>query len=162
MRLTIDTNCINTKGRIEAMNTLERWETEGKVKLFRTQRSLLEAGNSSARREKVLNRANVGEPAIADISFLDSDAYLDGPGPEFDSVFKLLFRGIDPGEQKPENNHMTDVMHLLSHASSGNDVFVTNDNDFLREADKLKRQWGIVVMKPDAVVAECQRIHGWI
>ncbi len=152
MRLTVDTNCINTKQAMPAMNTIERWEHERRVTLFRTQRSLMEVRNHPPARAKVLDRPNVGEPAIADVSFLDSDAYYDdAPGAAFDAMFKLLFRNLD----------LTDVMHILSHQSSGNDIFVTTDNDFLREAARLKAQWDITIMSPDETVSHCQRVHGW-
>lgn len=171
MRLTIDTNCINIKQKIAAVNTLERWETEGKVKLSRTQRSLSESRHEQAR-QKMLGRPNVGEPAVWDVSFLDSDAYLAPPGPQFDELFSVLFPTLDPNmvsmEHKrvpdgswTESSHVMDVMHLLAHESSGNQIFVTHDKDFLRCAQVLREKWNVVVMSPEDAVAHLQSEQGW-
>ena len=32
-RITIDTNCINSKGAIDSLNLLEEWTTEGKIEI---------------------------------------------------------------------------------------------------------------------------------
>ena len=42
-----------------------------------------------------------------------------------------------------------DAMHLEAHIRSGNDVFVTEDNDFLSKRDELNAEFGCEIMTPD-------------
>ncbi len=164
LRITIDTNCINATRKIKAVNTLERWETEGKIQLDATTRLLLETGNHSARRAKSAAMNNIAEPAILGQSFLDV-AYIPSLGPQFDQVAAVLFPGMRPDQVEADTNKANDVMHLLSHHDGGGDFFVTNDSKDFIKADRrqlLRARFGIVVMTAAEMVEHLSSEYSWV
>jgi hypothetical protein len=65
-KLTIDTNVINAKQALPAMNKLEQWRDEGKLEIvgaYRLKREIAEYKNQKAK-EKEAKIPNVSEPII--------------------------------------------------------------------------------------------------
>ncbi|CCQ90269.1 hypothetical protein NITGR_270029 [Nitrospina gracilis 3/211] len=54
IKLTIDTNLVNVKNSLPSMNTLERWEVEGKVTLIGTERLRMETENHPKQTKKLI------------------------------------------------------------------------------------------------------------
>jgi hypothetical protein len=159
VRLTIDTNAINARGRLEAMNTLERWRDEGWVQLDATTRLLDETSEDEARAAKAATLNNISEPWILGVGRLGS-MYLAGPGPGFREIASILF----PRVRRLTANQQNDVMHMLSHAHGGGDYFITNDKkDFIKSGrrEELRSEFGIEVLTPDEAVEVLHRLHGW-
>ena len=69
-----------------------------------------------------------------------------------DEIQRILFPGLT-AEHPRHGNRMNDVDHLVGHVINKRDIFVTDDRTILRNADTLKRSFGIVVMKPADCVA---------
>jgi hypothetical protein len=164
MRITIDTNLINAKGREPSMIVIERWQAEGKLVLVGANRLLRETGSyTPAAYAKARAMPNVGEPLVWDAGGgLDDGAYFDGPAePTCEQLAEVLFRSPAARLNK---NQMNDVMHLLGHVGGGCGVFLTNDaNDFVRDGrrETLKSRWGITVKTPAEYVEEMVVQHGW-
>jgi hypothetical protein len=61
-----------------------------------------------------------------------------------------------------ENNAHCDVMHLLTHASWGGDIFVTNDDNFHKQSKHgdLEALTGGMILRPLAAVEEVKRFIG--
>ena len=164
MKLTIDTNIINVRGKLPAVNTLERWQAEGKVQLIGTERLKDETASHKKASQKVNSMPNVSEPMVLGVSRL-GHAYLAGEnsGPGFMELAQVLF----PNQKDPlslSNGDTNDVMHLVSHAHSKNEVFVTNNTKhFIANGrrEKLKDGFGIVIMTPEEVVDHLSARHGW-
>ncbi|MCA9652040.1 MAG: hypothetical protein KC501_19140 [Myxococcales bacterium] len=148
------------------MNTLERWSAEGKVQLDRTFRLRMETAKYVPARAKMERMNVVAEPAVADVSFYDTDEifYADVPGPQFDELSSVLFPGVAPRDVALDPNRANDVMHLVAHASGGGAIFVTQDEkDFIKGSrrEQLREAFGIVVMTPEEAVAHLADEHGW-
>ncbi len=141
VRITVDTNRINSRGVCQGMNKLEQWQKEGRVKLEATTGLLLETGGHPARRAKAQAMNYVSEPAVYDLSFYD-DAYYAAPtqGSDFGTLASLVFpAGLDETRTNDEN----DIMALMSHAHSGADIFVTCDGEILLARDQLRSAFGV-------------------
>lgn len=50
--------------------------------------------------------------------------------------------------------NVKDSIHLEAHIRMGNDIFVTEDNDFLTIREELKQEFGCVVMHPNELKAK--------
>lgn len=165
-KITIDTNVINSKQRLAAMNMLERWRDEGKIVIVGTTRLKFEVGayKNAKASEKEKNIPNVGEPLVLGKSYL-GHAYLAGPkpnAPQFWDLSKIMFPGKD--HEKLDNNQSNDVMHLMSHFFAASDIFVTNNTkDFINDGrrEKLKAAFQITVMTAEEAVTDLSAKHGW-
>jgi len=162
LRLTIDTNLINTKGKLEPMNTLERWAAEGKVELVGAARLLLETEAHVQASRKAKSMENVGEPMVWDKSMWDLSNWAAEGGVSFTDVAAVLFPRSKPFELTP--NQDNDVMHLMGHGYGNSDIFLTdNTRDFIRDgrSEKLQEQFQLRVMTPAEAVKMLVDKHGW-
>ena len=162
-RLTIDTNVINSRGRLHPMNVLERWNIERKVSIQGTFRLTIENANDDARRRKTANYPNVSEPIVLGVSFL-GESYIGDNSfvPKFDDLARILFPTTAINRLTP--NQENDVMHLPSHIYSKADIFITkNTRDFIKggRREKLLLKWGVVIMTPEEAISDLISKHGW-
>lgn len=156
-RLTLDTGCVNAKGKNEALNTLERWAHDGLLELQRSDAMLDEIEGKS----RITKAESIAEhPGLftLDVSVLDGPDVLAGPdlGIELE---ELLFPTSHPLTSSQEH----DVQHLRQHVLTGGDVFVTlNRNDFItRGRQEALRACGIWVMQPPEIVELLKRLYKW-
>jgi len=156
-RLTLDTGCINAKGKNEALNVLERWAQEGLLELQRSD-AMLEEIEGEARVAKAEAMAEHPGLFILDQSVLDGPDVLAGPDLEAD-LQGLLF----PTAHPLTDNQSNDVEHLRLHVLTGGDVFVTlNRNDFItRGRQEALRACGIWVMQPPEIVELLKNLYKW-
>lgn len=126
----IDTNMINAKGNLPAMNQIEKWAAEGLILVNMSDTSFCEAqqGNNTARVQKALSQIFT----ITDESIRDDDN-------TFREVANILFpNGVE------NENQRNDVV-IICEAIKYQAILVTNDGDskkqpggILGNADKLR------------------------
>lgn len=152
IQLTIDSNVINVRGRLAAMNTIEKWQSEGKVLLVGAQRLTNEMrGYADA---KVKTMKNVSEPMVWGISDWGSKWGAAGPVPDYKELAEVLFPKVR--WDRLNQNQQNDVMHLMGHCDSDSKVFITSDiKDFIKRGrrERLRDKFGIEVMTPEEFVA---------
>jgi hypothetical protein len=140
LTVTIDSNCINTRMRLAAMNELERLHSLGVVQLVKTDVMDTEFGNwegerGQAARAKsqefeedigvmVVGHSRIGFAMLAG----ESDVEL------YDSVANSVF-----GKRLKElsQNQIRDSMLIATHIKNGRDILVTQDIGILDAAEVL-------------------------
>lgn len=150
---TIDSNSINARQKIAAMNELEHLAVSGKVKIVGTQRLFDEMKLYPPGMQKALGLENVYEPFTVGMSRIGS-AYIapQNNKPSFAQLAKIMFPNI--AIELLNENQQNDVMHVIGHIFSSSDYFVTlNTKDFIDKgkASELKTL-GIHVITPDEAV----------
>ena len=160
-KLTIDINLMNEDPNIPSMDTLKRWTAEGKIQLI------------EAEAPKIVNEANDNSPAVQPRT---SDQRRDPRSPGGRRVIKrepsggANFRGVaavlfpQRDSQKLHMGEINDVVHILQHHSSKNELFVTHNlKDFIENGkrERLKAAFGIIAMTPDEAVEMLSTIEGW-
>lgn len=84
------------------------------------------------RNENISNKIEYNAPApfVLDISQLDSGDYPvdDNSRENFDLIAEIIGK-----------HNLEDVRKLVAHIDSGNDIFLTEDNDFLSNKDRLSK-----------------------
>jgi hypothetical protein len=156
-RVTLDTGCVNAKGRDADLNTLERWNVAGLIELQRSE-AMLDELEGEARVAKA--RALQPHPGLftLDVSVLDGPDVLAGPDMPIE-LEEILFPTVSP----LTDNQRHDIEHLRLHVRTGGDVFVThNRNDFItRGRQEELRSHGIWVMSPSELVGLLTELCGW-
>lgn len=156
-RVTLDTGCVNARGRNPDLNKLERWAAEGLLELQRSQAMLSEL-TGEARVEKA--RTLSPHPAL----FTLDSSVLGGPdvlaGPDLPGELQQI---LFPTAKPLTENQRHDVEHLRLHVRTGGDVFVTlNPNDFIsRGRQGTLRSFGVWVLSPGELVGLLTELHGW-
>ena len=164
LKLTIDTNLINIKQELQSMNTLERWQIEGKVKLFGTERLKDETSRHIKARQKVISMPNVSEPGVWGVSKFGKAKWPnDTRGPSFKELAGVLF----PNQKKLvllSEADTNDIMHLMAHAHNDCEFFLThNTKHFIQDGRKkiLNVKFGVVVATPEEAVTQFSEKYGW-
>lgn len=155
-RITIDTNCVNAKHEDDALNTLEKWEKEGKLILQRSDTFLKELKGPPERISKGMSFKQQPSLFTLDVSNLDGDDVLAGPDTQNDLRF-ILF----PTTQNLNNNQANDIEHLRQHVMTGGHAFITkNTNDFIKNGKKEKL-WnlGIWVFEPIELIELLRKLY---
>lgn len=95
VKLTIDSNLLNVRQGIPAMNVLERWQSEGKIELVGAQRLISEIEKHPLQPEandKVKEMPNVSEPMVWGVSSWGESKWgAEGDVPEYKELAKVLF-----------------------------------------------------------------------
>ncbi len=154
-KITKDSSCINAKQQHPALNQLEEWEKQGRLRLQGAEELRKEAQGSFQQA-----KAEATTPLPTNFFILGSSCLNGGDifaGPEiWDQLRAILF----PTVAELNNNQMSDVNHLAQHVRSGGDVFVTSDTNFIRKQEALRR-YGIWVFSPEELVALLKRLYKW-
>jgi hypothetical protein len=157
-RITVDTNCVNSKQKDEYLNTLERWENEGRLTLQRSNVFLEELKGPEQRTTK--GQSIQAHPGLftLDISVLDGGDVLAGPDLE-EPLQQILF----PTTKNRNKNQNYDVEHLRQHIRTGGDVFLTmNTSDFIKHGKQaMLSRLGIWVFTPQELVELLRRLYGY-
>ncbi len=156
-RVTLDTGCVNAKGRDPELNTLERWAATGSLELQRSEAMLNELAGE-ARVEKAQRLAPHPGLFTLDSSILGGSDVLAGPDLP-DELQQILF----PTAKPLTDSQRHDVEHLRLHVQTGGDIFVTlNPNDFItRGRQETLRSFGVWVLSPKELVGLLREIYGW-
>jgi len=159
-KVTIDTSCINAKGRNADLNRLERLAEAGKLLIQRAD-VMLEELDSIERVAKAHNTEPHPEPWLLGItgrSELGMTTHLGGPDLS-DPLRDILF----PSTKRLSPNQERDVEHLRSHVSTGGDVFVSlNTRDFIARGKQAALSGlGIWVFTPGTLVSLLDELYGW-
>lgn len=160
--ITLDTNCINTKQRKEAINKLEEWRKHGLVEIVKTDvmDTELMSGGSTFRQKALRKSESYREDmgvGVWDHSRWDhcrfGEESADYPLKE---IRDLLFPQYNKLDDYGKKRALRDSMHLATHKMYNRDVFVTEDNHFLNKKDVLKERFGIRVLSPRELVEEIE------
>lgn len=156
-RITVDTGSIHAKGQTPELNTLERWEAEGKIELQRSDAILQELRGEVRAMKAQSVRAQPGLFSL-DPGVLEGSDVLAGPDLRSE-LEEILF----PDAQPLTDSQVHDVEHLRRHVLAGSDVFVTlNVNDFvLRGRSEELRARGIWVLTPTELVTLLSELYEW-
>jgi hypothetical protein len=157
-RITIDTNCINAKRAIIALNLLEKWKTEEKIEIQKSTPFSIEAQGTLAREAKAKNIPNHPPLFILDSSALGSGAVLAGPDIR-NKIQRILF----PGVSHLSVNQERDVQYLGEHVRTGGHLFVTLDKSDFRAGNKERqlRALGIWAVSPEKAVNFIHSVYDW-
>jgi len=157
-RVTIDTNCINSKREDIDLNTLEKWSTEGLLTLQRADVLLKELKGSDQRVAKGKSFDEHPELFRIGISALGSGHVLAGPDMQ-DQIRRILF----PTTRTLTVNQENDVEHLRQHIQTGGDAFITkNTKDFINNGKQERLAYfGIWVLTPTELVTLLRRLYQW-
>ena len=143
LRLVVDTNCLNAKGRLGAMNDLQRYHDIGAVELIVTSTLSAEIDPDSLQADNARQYQRVG----GDVFFLDGGRANAVPGaPLRPSRFDQLRSGLFDAHLKgrPLTRAIRDCLHLDQAQMNLADIFVTNDKK-LHDASALLRSDGIAL-----------------
>lgn len=156
-RVTLDTGCVNAKGRNLDLNKLERWASEGRLELQRSEAMLSEL-TGEARVGKARSLPPHPHLFTLDSSVLGGADVLAGPDLPGE-IQQILF----PTAKPLTENQRHDVEHLRLHIRTGGDVFVTlNPNDFItRGRQETLRSFGVWVLPPSELVGLLTESYGW-
>lgn len=157
-RVTIDTNCINAKGRVQALNELEELERLGSITLTTT-RVLLEelqedlTAFGEARRLKARAMPSGTSGFVLGRSRLSGADVLGGPNAygHVEQITQIIRPGCSWDDL--DGNTHRDVMHLAIHHANGWDLFVTMDKGILDHAEQLASDMGLFVVSPEEALA---------
>ena len=149
-KITVDINLMHENPAIPAMDTLKRWVGEGKLELIESEPPRLVPGAPpKAPPPKVDTRWGTRTRVAKEL-----------PGAvKFKNVAAVLFPKKD--SQKLDMSEINDVARLVKHHGSRNEIFVTNNQNFLEMRDSLKAAYGTVTMTPQEVVGSLSSIEGW-
>jgi len=157
--VTLDTNCINSKRKDDALNCLEDLERQGILELRKTDALdidlMSDTGIDAERRCQ--RSATLPEDMgvfILDQSRLDHARLAgDTDGPNLNHVAILPFqRPLRLLGENGENQSVRDVMHLYTHIMHGRDYFVTRERAFLRKREDVLEEYGTRVGTPEECV----------
>jgi len=157
IRLTIDTNAINARQRVEELNRLERLASEGKVEI-RTTHVLLEELEADETQAASTRRAKAARLPRDSPGFMVGHSTVGGPdvigGRDVDPLVAnvLVILGAGRPFESLDANSQRDIRHLATHHAYGRDLFVTSDKGLLRHAQALQ-SCGIRVRTPKDALA---------
>ncbi len=133
IKITIDSNLINLKQKLESVNKLEELNEKGIIQIVGAERLYEEMRNHKPEAfDKAKKYENIGEPFVVGHSRI-GHAYIasENPAlPTFRELAEILFSNIET--EKLNDNQVNDVMHLIAHAHSDSKYFITdNTKDFI-------------------------------
>lgn len=140
VQITIDTNVINAKGSLSAMNRIMEWSDVQRVLVSYT-------------REPLESEVTTGSS-----QWFKTADYLNQQLPAEDPQFRLRLEKIRkimfPTTPSLNDRQKRDMEHLAGAIHHTNDFFVTHDGAFLRCAREIYEEFDIAVMTPEAFVKQ--------
>ncbi len=145
-RITIDTNCINTKRGISELNWLEKLASEGKIEIQKSTQFSVEAQGNLKREAKASQIPDHPPVFVLGASFLGGAVLA---GPDLRTEIRMI---LFPGVAQLSINQVRDVEHLAEHVRTGGHLFVTLDeSDFIAGNKKQRLQrlgvWAVTPAK---------------
>ncbi len=144
-RIVIDTNQINARGKIRAMNRLEEYHHAGVVEILTTSTLAADFGKAgvSPQRAKAAGYYAIGGSAQIQLSNDIVDAAVGASGRESKwwEIYKTVFSEAPPDpNHPPDRRAMRDAMHLDQANQHAVDFFVTEDKGLLEARDRLQKE----------------------
>lgn len=148
MRITIDKNLMDLSPPNKAITVLKRWMSEGKLELFEAdppperRAPSVQAPYSPTdykSRSKVTSKTASGKTSFAKLA-------------------PVLFPFRD--RSRLTITEVNDVAHIARHSQSGNELFVTENEELITKKERLALH-GVVAVTPDEAVAALSKAHGW-
>ncbi len=132
-KVTIDSNLLNLKQELESVNKLEELHKLGHIQIVGAERLFEEMRKYKPEAfEKVSKYKNIGEPFVIGRSRI-GHAYISSDEEglvTFRELSEILFPNF--AAEKLTENQVNDVMHLIAHAHSDSEYFITeNSKDFI-------------------------------
>jgi hypothetical protein len=158
LTITIDKKLISESTNSEAIQTLKRWQTEGKLELVDTEPK--EKFQAETKAWFTVNNvetknSNFGGPS-------KRRAPKSAHKINFTQVAGVLFPHRD--SKRLDMSEINDVAHIIIHHTSGNKIFVTdNTNTFIVQGrrERLKSSFGVVALTPEETVQWFVEHEGW-
>jgi hypothetical protein len=159
-KLTLDVNLMEPSVTVPGMDVLRRWKEEGKV-------DLIEANRPQVVREPAYGWPGAPAKPVERNPNQRGGKRRSGKMNEsgnanFKSIAAVLFPSKD--HLKLSMAEINNVAHLIRHHLVKNEIFVTaNKKDFIEEGrrDRLKSNFGIVIMTPEEVIEALCELQGW-
>ncbi len=138
-QLTIDTCVINSKGKISAMNRIEKLHNENLVEIFTTDAMEEELTPGSPQWQKQADYiCALRRPDIH----------------KYPKRFEQLKNAVFPTVAKLTTNQEKDIHHLATHLKWLFDFFITTDEHGILAASTRLEGLGVVVRTPEAYVTQ--------
>jgi len=155
--VTIDTNCINVKQSIEALNKLEEWNKQGLITIFKTEIMDEELKGELRRLKAQKYPQDTGARVWNYTAF--NPRHFGGEDPKkypIHNLIDLIFPNWDKLPRESQIKSIRDVEHLATHYQYKRDYFVTMDKGFLSKRKMLKENYEIIILTPDECIKEIQ------
>lgn len=137
-RIVIDANCINAKGRLDAMTTIEAYHDAGIVEIIKTSTLDAEFSTAALQKEKSRKYKVIGGSGI----FSYSDGTIDAmPGATSgDSRFYQYYLAIFENFQGEKSRHRSirDCLHIDQAILNNADYFVTNEKALIEGSKRTQ------------------------
>jgi hypothetical protein len=155
-RITVDAASLDA-GQVDELQTLERWEAEGKIEL-RPSDAMVEELRGAARVTKAYSLSAQPGLFAPEAGVVEEPGALAGPDLRSE-LEEILF----PDAHPLTDDQTRDLEHLRRHVFVGGDAFVTlNVNDFvLRGRSEELRARGIWVLSPAELVTLLIDLYEW-
>jgi len=156
LTVTIDTNYINTKQGMEAMNKIEKWHNEGLVEIVKTDVMDTEFMRAHEPQRFVKKSQKYHEDLGVGVwghsrwgHSLWGGKKMNYPHKEIRNLLFPQFHSLNEDDRRKATR---DAMHLAAHYMYKRDFFVTEDKHFIRKRNGLKKRFGVVVLTPKECV----------
>lgn len=147
--LTFDTNCIILAEHNADVDQLFEWKNTGLIDIFKT-----DVVDSELKKQESINKSKqiAEDLGVGRVGFTRVGHGIVGNDDD-DSFFRELMLVVFPETkgEPPNANKVFDIMNLVTHRLYNRDVFVTTDDDYLRNKTQLVR-YEITVMSPKECV----------
>lgn len=154
LRVTIDTNAINARGRNPHLRQLETWHGLGLIEIIRTRILTEEIQPYADGLRKAHSYSERTSGFVMRRSTVRGGDVVGGPNAYrwLPAVTQILFP--DKSFEELHVRSQRDVMHLCIHKANRLDYFVTMDNDILGHAAALRNEVGITALSPEDAARE--------
>ncbi len=159
-RITVDIGCINAKQEISALNKLEEWETQSKLKIQRASPFLKEFKGPDSHIKKAKNMDE--HPPLATLGAATFDGGYVYGGPDLSKEMReIMFPTVS--DKALTKNQKYDIQHIHEHVETGGNLFVTkNTRDFIDNGkQEAFLKLGVWVVSPEEAVYIVKDTHGW-
>lgn len=159
IRITIDTNRINVRNQIFAMNTLENMQERGIIEIVKTDAMDTEMLDGKKNPYHSGLRKSQKYQEIQGYGFFGHSRFEHNVfgNMEDGGLNQSIVMALFPGKSYSELsiNDCRDVMHIQAHIVDKAAYFVTNDGPILRAAENLTRL-GVQIRTPEVLLKELE------
>ena len=146
-KIVIDANCINSLGRIEAMNQLEAYHDAGIIELLRTSTLHKEFSKATTQKDKAIKYQTIGASSYH--QSLDDENFPEAMGGgvlghEDHGLFKKFFPNKQTG--KGHKNSIRDILHIQQAMLNHCDYFITEEKALRRGSQHVP---GLIITTPE-------------
>lgn len=153
--ITIDTNVINARQKLDAMNKLEALAQQEKVAIYKT--DVLDTEMKGSYTPGLLKSKRYPEDVGTGVyghSRYGHAKY--GKNPHLDQVLTLLFGKKQRSEYSKQE--IRDAMNISTHKKYGRDYFVTDDPGILKCHVDIEKELGVIVCTPEHCLAIIEEV----